>query len=156
MYRSGDLMHTNVILRGVHRRSVEFEGWFFLEVVFWHSITGMWKLRRMAWSIARRKKICRAPEKKRTRVIMTPRNSSNLSCTEMRHGQVVVKWAFGRFPPLSSPLLEENFGEVVQEHLHTLTEDMQEYFLSEEKKQATEASLEQPLFFTASFFEDME
>ncbi len=49
-----------------------------------------------------------------------------------------------------------NFGEIVQEHMHNITENLKEYSLSGEKMQATEASLEHILFLTASFFEDME
>ncbi len=58
--------------------------------------------------------------------------------------------------PNSSSLLEGKFGEVVQEHMHNITENLKECNLSGEKMQATEASLEHILFLTASFFEDME
>ncbi len=62
----------------------------------------------------------------------------------------------GRFPPISSTLLEGKFGEMVHQHLNRTKENLKEYTLSREKIQATEASLEQLLFLTASFFEDME
>ncbi len=76
--------------------------------------------------------------------------------TSRKHRQLAVKWAFGRFPPISSSLLEGKVGEVVHEHMHNITENLKKYNLSGEKMQAAEASLEQILFLTASFFEDME
>ncbi len=57
---------------------------------------------------------------------------------KVRHRQLAVKWAFGH------------------QHLNRTRENLKEYTLSREKIQATEASLEQLLFLTASFFEDME
>ncbi len=52
---------------------------------------------------------------------------------KVRHRQLAVKWAFGRFTPISSSLLEGKFGEVVHEHMHNITENLKEYNLSGEK-----------------------
>ncbi len=43
-----------------------------------------------------------------------------LQLSKLRHRQPAVKWACGRFPPLSTSLLEEKFGEKIPANLNTL------------------------------------
>ncbi len=64
-----------------------------------------------------------------------------------RHRQLGVKWAFGRFPPFSTTLLEEKFGDIVGKHLRELHMLLSKYSLHESEMRATEASLDQLLFF---------
>ncbi len=91
-------------------------------------------------------------------VRQTPQNSGNLTFPkrQTQTTTVAVKWAFGRFPPIRSTLLEGKCGEMVHQHVNRTRENLKEYTLSRGKIQATKASLEQLLFLTASFFEDME
>ncbi len=70
-----------------------------------------------------------------------------------RHRQLGVKWTFGRFPPLSTTVLEEKFGGIVGKHLRELHILLAKYSLNESKMRATEASLDQLLFFTIVYFE---
>ncbi len=62
----------------------------------------------------------------------------------------------GRFPPLSTTLLEEKFGDIVGKHLRELHMLLSKYSLNESEMRATEASLDQLLFFTSVYFEDLE
>ncbi len=79
-----------------------------------------------------------------------------LQLSKPRHRQLAVKWAFGRFPPLSTSLLEEKFGEKIPANLNTLKTLLSRYRLSEEERTAAEASLDQLLFMTSTYFDDLE
>ncbi len=62
----------------------------------------------------------------------------------------------GRFSPISSTLLEEKYGNTVSRRLDTLQSKLAGYNLSEEERKETETSLDQLLFMTITFFDDME
>ncbi len=64
---------------------------------------------------------------------------------------------FWAFPfRLSSTLLEEKYGDTVSRHLATLQSKLAGYHLSEEERLETETALDQLLFMTVTFFDDME
>ncbi len=71
---------------------------------------------------------------------------------KLKHRQLAEKWAFGRFPPPSTTLLQEKIGDIVERHLDTLDEHLSRYHLVA----ATEAALDHLLFMTATFFDDVE
>ncbi len=79
-----------------------------------------------------------------------------LNLSRTRHRQLAVKWAFGRFPLVSTTMLESKYAEVVPANIATLEDKCFRYCLSAEDLQATEASLDKLLFLTVSFFDDME
>ncbi len=79
-----------------------------------------------------------------------------LRFAKVRHRQLAVKRAFGRFPPISSTLLEEKYGNTVSRHLDTLQCKLEGYNLREEERKETETALDQLLFMTITFFDDME
>ncbi len=68
-----------------------------------------------------------------------------------------MKWAFGRFPPISSALLEEKkTGAQYRGTSTTLQSKLAGYNLSEEERKETETALDQLLLMTITFFDDME
>ncbi len=67
-----------------------------------------------------------------------------------------MKWAFGRFSPLSTTLLEEKLDTEVDRNQAELKEMLSRYWLSEDKTQKTEVALDQLLFFTSVYFDDTE
>ncbi len=67
-----------------------------------------------------------------------------------------MKWAFGRFPPLITSLLEEKYGTVVTKHLDTLKEKLAGYQLNETQVRDTEQALDTLLLLTKEFFENIE
>ncbi len=79
-----------------------------------------------------------------------------LRLPKVRYRQLAVKWAVGRFPPLSTALRLEKFGDIVETHLDTLQENLSRYRLGQNDTEATEAELDHLLFMIASFFKDME
>ncbi len=62
----------------------------------------------------------------------------------------------GRFPPLSTSLLEEKYGTVVTKHPDTLKEKLAGYQLNETQVRDTEQALDTLLLLTKEFFENME
>ncbi len=58
------------------------------------------------------------------------------------HRSLAVKWALGRFPPLSTSLLEEKYAAVVTKHLDTLKEKLAGYQLNENQVRDTEHALD--------------
>ncbi len=58
-----------------------------------------------------------------------------------RHRQLAIKWGFGRFRHLSTSLLEEKFGAIVDTHLRELQTLLSRYNLSEEETRVAEESL---------------
>ncbi len=79
-----------------------------------------------------------------------------LRLPKARHRSLAVKWAFGRFPPLSTSQLEEKYGTAVTMHLDTLEEKLAGYQLKENQVRDTEQALDKLLFLTKEFFENME
>ncbi len=75
---------------------------------------------------------------------------------KVRHRQLAVKWAFGRFPPISSTSLEEKFGDTASRHLGILQGKLAGYHLNEEERLEIETALDQQLCMTITFFDDME
>ncbi len=72
--------------------------------------------------------------------------SAILQLSKLKHWQLAVKWSFGRFPLLSTSLLEEKFGEKIPRNLNALKTLLSRYRLSEEERTVTEASLDHLLF----------
>lgn len=68
----------------------------------------------------------------------------------------MAKWAFGRFPPMSITLLEDKFGDTVPAFMNDLKEYLGRYRLTEEETKVTEKALDQLLFFTIVFYDDLE
>ncbi len=62
----------------------------------------------------------------------------------------------GRFPPISATLVEEKYGNTVSRHLDTLQSKLAGYNLSEEERKETETALDQLLFMTITFFDEID
>ncbi len=74
-----------------------------------------------------------------------------LKLPKSRHRELVVRWAFGRFPPLRTTLLEQKFGTEVGSAEGALIKILPERSRNVEKESRT--AVYQLLFFT---FDDME
>ena len=61
----------------------------------------------------------------------------------LRHRMQALKWACGRFPPMSTTELENRFGIKIPNHMRTLEENLKKTALSDEEMEATTNALDE-------------
>ncbi len=75
---------------------------------------------------------------------------------KVKHRQLAIRFASGRFPQVSTTATEEKFGSKARQHVEMLKVNLRRYEMDSQETCDTEKALEGLLFFSKTVILDMQ